>query len=341
MPCGSAKRPRAWQTGRQMSVTVNGKPVEWDPVILEELRVRVMAAFEAHSPVGGEVAGILYGRASNTRWRILNWRELKREDTSKPAVPLGPAELAQARGMVTDWMSDLDLRSLKPIGWFRSRTRGMAALSPEDAEACAAVFGKKGALALILRPSTQRPVAASLIHVSPGEEREASERGVQFDLLPFDQVGPGAPAVPADGSLAPVAQPPGPAAEVPVLAAPRRRFQTFVAALPRVAAFVVAVALVTAGFYLFLDRPVRLDVEYDAASVSLKWNPSVGFLTGATGVELQLNRVPVELPLDRLRSGRHSWPRPAGDLRLGFQLRGEHAAAQHAVATVVSAVAQK
>ncbi|MCX6593976.1 MAG: hypothetical protein NTZ56_20880 [Acidobacteria bacterium] len=327
-----------------MSVTVNGKPVEWDPAVLEELRVRAMAAFEAHSPVGGEIAGILYGRASNTRWRILNWRELKREDSSKPAVPLGPAELAQAQGMVTDWMSDLDLRSLKPIGWFRSRTRGMAALSPEDAEACAAIFGKKGALALILRPSTQRPVAASFIHYTPGEEHEVSQRGVQMDLLPWEQAAAaGDPAALAElrDSTAPAVEPVAPQADVATPAAPRSRFQRFVAALPRVAAFVVAVAAVTAGFYLFLDRPVRLDVEYDAAQVTLKWNPSVGFLTGATGAELQLNRVPVELPLDRLRSGRYSWPRPAGDLRLGFQLRGEYAAAQRGVATVVSAVPKK
>lgn len=327
-----------------MSVTVNGKPVDWDAMALEELRVRAMAAFEAHSPVGGEVAGILYGRASNTRWRILTWRELKREDAAKPAVPLAPAELAQAQGMVTDWMSDLDLRSLKPIGWFRSRTRGMAAFSPEDAEACSAIFGKKGALALILRPSTQRPVAASFVHYTPGAEREASERGVKFDLLPYqpgaavDEPEVTAEAVDTEGS-APAVQPPAPVEPVP---APRRtRLQTFVAALPRVAAFVVAVALVTAGFYLLLDRPVRLDVEYDAANVTLKWNPSVGFLTGATGAELQLNRVPVELPLDQLRSGRHTWPRPAGDLRLAFQLRGEYAAAQHGVATVLSAIPKK
>lgn len=333
-----------------MSLTVNGKPVEWDIMAMEELRLRVMTAFEAQSPVGGEVAGILYGRASNTRWRILAWRELAREDAARPAVPLLPAELAVAKGMVSDWMNDLDLRTLKPIGWFRSRTRGMAALSPEDGEACELIFGKKGALALILRPSTQRPVAAALIHYRPGQpattpdpagpDRIASDRGVQFELVPPEPV---VPVVENPGlPVAAVAAATADSDSVAVLRPVRTRWRTIRAALPRVGAFVGAVAVVAGAAFLALDRPVRLMVDStDARTVKLSWNPSVGFLTGATGAELSINGVDRELPLDRLRAGRLELSRPPGDLRIGFRLRGEYASSQRGVATVVVPPANK
>ncbi len=336
-----------------MSLTVNGKPVEWDIVAMEELRLRVMAAFEAQSPVGGEVAGILYGRASNTRWRILAWRELAREDAARPAVPMPPDELAAAKGMVTDWMHDLDLRTLKPIGWFRSRTRGMAALSPEDGEACELIFGRKGALALILRPSTQRPVAAALIHYRPSEpaaapdpagpDRIASDRGVQFELLPPEPVvvpAAGNPATPSGAAPVSVSRPEPDS--LPARRAVRTRWGTIRAALPRVAAFVGAVAVVTGAVFLALDRPVRLMVDYaDARKVTVSWNPSVGFLSGATGAELSINGVDQELPLDRLRAGRLEIPRPVVDLRIGFRLRGDYASSQRAAATVVVPLANK
>jgi hypothetical protein len=279
------------------------------------------------------------------------WRELAREDATRPAVPLPPAELAAAKGMVSDWMNDLDLRTLKPIGWFRSRTRGMAALSPEDGEACELIFGKKGALALILRPSTQRPVAAALIHYRPGQpastpdpagpDRIASDRGVQFELLPPEPVLPAGDPVPP-AVAAPVAAPTPQSDSLPVQRAVPTRWGTIRAALPRVAAFVGAVVVVAGAVFLALDRPVRLMVDYsDAGKVTVSWNPSVGFLSGATGAELSINGVDQELPLDRLRAGRLEMPRPAGDLRIGFRLRGEYASSQHAAATVVVPLASK
>ena len=331
-----------------MNLLVNGKPVDWDAAVMEQLRLRVMEAFESQAPIGGEVAGILYGRASNTRWRIMAWRELPREDATRPAVPLQPAELALARNMVTDWMSDLDLRTLKPIGWFRSRTRGMAALSPEDSEACEAIFGKKGALALVLRPSTQRPVAAALIHFRPGPtepvadpagpHRAASDRGVGFELLP-----PELPDLPGSASTA-TAEPPQPAPLTEALppsptaqVARVTRWQKVRLALPRVAAFVAAVLAVAGAAFWGLDRPVRLQVDFqNPQTAAVTWNPSVGFLTGATGIELRINDVDHELPLDRLRAGRFEFPRPAGDVRIAFRLRGEHTAGQRGALTVVT-----
>ncbi|MCX6596122.1 MAG: hypothetical protein NTV70_07120 [Acidobacteria bacterium] len=337
-----------------MSLSVNGKPVDWDGTAMEQLRLRVMEAYEAQSPIGGEIAGILYGRASNTRWRILAWRELPREDPSRPAVPLPPGELAVAKGMVSDWMSDLDLRTLKPIGWFRSRTRGMAALSPEDGEACEAIFGKKGALALILRPSTQRPVAAALIHYRPGPpqsapdpagpDRAASNRGVQFELMApeLEKLDIQVPPATVASDTVPTASSPHVPLVPPSTGAARSRWMVIRSAVPRVAAFLAAVAAVAGATFLALDRPVRLAVDYtDARSVTVSWNPSVGFLSGATGVELRINGIDYELPLDRLRSGRHEFPRPQGDLRVGFRLRGEYASAQRGTVTVVVPPAKK
>lgn|GEM_PF-3952289 len=288
-----------------------------------------MLGFEAGEKSGHEICGVLYGRSRETGWRIEGWRPVLREDPARLAVPLSEAESEWARSLARDWMGDLELRSFQPIGWFRSRTRGMAALSPEDAQVCASLFGEPGCLALILRPSTQRPVTAAFFAFQPGGEREASERGVSIALQrPTPQE-----ATPEEPSPAPSVRTSFESAFVEPASGetpePRRRWRV-------AATFSIAVVLSALSGYWWFDRPLRLDARRSGGTVAVRWNRSAGLLSQATGAELTVNGQSVELPLDGLRAGGYDVPGSPRDLRVRLRLRGPNAGSQVETLTIVA-----
>jgi hypothetical protein len=299
---------------------------------MEALREAAMLGFEAGEKSGHEICGVLYGRSRESGWRIEGWRPVVREDPARPAVPLSGAESAWAESLVRDWMSDLELRSFRPIGWFRSRTRGMAALSPEDAQVCERLFGEAGCLALILRPSTQRPMTAAFFAFAPGGERESSERGVSLALERPAAVATERAEEKEAVPEATVAAEPARATLGSALAEAPRRGRRWAALATLLAAFVFSAL----GCFLWLDRPVRLDAGLSGDSVAIRWNRSVGFLSGAAGAELSVNREAVELPLDGLRSGGYNLPGPPRDLRLRLRVRGRNAASQDETIAIVA-----
>lgn len=328
------------------SVIVAEELVEWPEEFEHSLRQAVTEAFEASMPVGLELAGILYGRRAGNVLRLSAWRAIPAEVRSQPALPMSPEEAALYTELVSDYLSDIELRTLQPVGWFRSRTRGMASLSPEDARACATLFGDQVSLALILRPSTQRPMTAAFFHVQDETENEASRRGVEVRWLASKALaGSFAPAIglaPAstsaeESSAEETAPAPAVGLDQPVaipLKKPRRGLSPVWQRIAIGAIAAMALVATTVSAYLIMDRPLRLDAAVREGKLLVTWNPNAGLMSAATGAELMIGKEPFEMTLQQLRTGAAEMPVPeSGPIRL--QVRGPYAAEQREVVTVV------
>jgi len=84
-----------------------------------------------------------------------------------------------------------------------------------------------------------------------------------------------------------------------------------------------------------LDRPLHLDGEIRRSRVILTWNPEAGFMSGATGAELDVGGNATELTEAELRSGTASVPAPPGDFKVSLRLRGPYADNQRSVLTLI------
>jgi hypothetical protein len=304
------------------NLRVDGRLVSFDGDALEALRRHVMERFLAAEPVGEETIGILYGTDEGSL-QVSAWRAISRETPSAPAVPLAAADETALRSLVEDTAG-----GARAIGVFRSRTRGMAALSPEDLAACRKLFGERECLSLILRPSTQRPVAASFRLVAPGEEAESSQRGVRVSLrAPASAAAPVAmkidEATPAEA--APVVE--AAAASLPLAA--RRRW------LKPAVAFAAGVAISIAAIVFYLDRPLRLKVTLDGPRLTVEWNGAAGLVTRAKSATLRVGRTIVPLSQSQLRQGRWTGTAPSSDFPVSLHLHGGVGGPRWAGTTVI------
>ena len=303
--------------------------IDWAADCADQLRRAALEAFRAAQPVGHEITGILFGRRTRGGFRILGWQEIPRQDAARPAAPLTPREREAARDLLESSSSDLRWREMQPVGWFRTRTRGMGSLAPEDIATVRELFGGTPCLALILRPSTQRPLQASFFWVADGAAGESSRRGAQI-LLPDERDRePSAAPEP----LAPVGSTfPGAANSADAFVAPRRPAPLRWMA-PTIA-FLIGVATTAAAGYWWVDRPVQLDVRLEEADqgpiLSISWNKNVGILTRAEGAELQIDQFPIELSRDQLRRAEYRvrLPRPLKETRIRLRIRGPYSDGQ-------------
>lgn len=198
----------------------------------------------------------------------------------------------------------------------------MAALSPEDLAVCQKLFEGRECLCIILRPSTQRPVAASLNFIAPGAEAEASQRGVQIAL---------SPAPVEEEPAAANAAPPTPAAKPPLLPDPPTRRRWLAPAI----AFGAGLLLSALAIYFFVDRPVRLRVDIEGQQVRVSWNRSAGILARAESASLRIAGRTIALTQSQLRLGQWRGPAPQGDFAVSLHVRGGFGSPQWAGVTVV------
>lgn len=303
------------------NLRVGSQLVSCDPKTVEALRRHVMDRFLSAAPVGEEAIGILYGRSGDA-WCVTGWRALERENPQGPAAPLTPADEAGLRSLAA---ATIDGESA--IGVFRSRTRGMAALSPEDVAACQRIFGDRDCLAVILRPSTQRPVVASFHVVRPGAEAESSQRGVRVALTPLEA---------GEEPDAAKAETP-PAVEESSLTQPAAPHRWLKPAL----AFSAGIAFAVLAMLIFIDRPIRLRVEVRDAQVRVQWNRSAGFLTRVESASLRLGNRTVALSQSQLRQGIWIGTAPRGDFALSLHLRGGLGGPRWAGTTIIRDAARE
>ena len=162
-------------TARLSSSSFVAEPVEratvaYDAGVLESMRRVVQAAFDAD---GEPILGLLLGRrsaagASVTAWLPATTLTTGRDDNLRRAI-----ELAR-----------MEYPGEYPIGWFRSKHQGEARLSSEELESAGEVIPGGVPIALVLRPSSQRPLRVSSYLPVPGIPMAGERPFQEFFIQP-------------------------------------------------------------------------------------------------------------------------------------------------------------
>lgn len=144
--------------------SIEGSALHYDPAVLESMRRAAQTAFDSE---GKPVLGILLGRRTHTGTSVTAWLPAH-------AFPSGQeANLARAYELAR-----LEYPSEEALGWFRSKHQGEARLPTEELERSANLLPGGQSLALVLRPSSQRPMRVSS-YVRTGDEPITGERPTQ------------------------------------------------------------------------------------------------------------------------------------------------------------------
>ena len=136
-------------TARLSSSSFAAEPAEratvaYDAGVLESMRRVAQAAFDAD---GEPVLGLLLGRRTSAGGSVTAWL---------PATTLTTGRDANLRRAIE--LARMEYPGEYPIGWFRSKHRGEARLSSEELESAGEVIPGGAPIALVLRPSSQRPL---------------------------------------------------------------------------------------------------------------------------------------------------------------------------------------
>lgn len=136
-------------TARLSSSSFAAEPVErtivaYDAGVLESMRRVAQAAFDAD---GEPVLGLLLGRRTSAGGSVTAWL---------PATTLTTGRDANLRRAIE--LARMEYPGEYPIGWFRSKHQGEARLSSEELESAGEVIPGGVPIALVLRPSSQRPL---------------------------------------------------------------------------------------------------------------------------------------------------------------------------------------
>lgn len=136
-------------TARLSSSSFAAEPAEratvaYDAGVLESMRRVAQAAFDAD---GEPILGLLLGRRTSAGGSVTAWL---------PATTLTTGRDANLRRAIE--LARMEYPGEYPIGWFRSKHQGEARLSSEELESAGEVIPGGVPIALVLRPSSQRPL---------------------------------------------------------------------------------------------------------------------------------------------------------------------------------------
>jgi hypothetical protein len=201
----------SWSTP-QLAVTI-----EYPLEVMDEIRAFACDELQQLSHGGREVGGIMFGSRRERSIRILTWRPMVCEYAEGDSLHLSPADCLALAVQLERARVDLNLRDLRPVGWFVSHPRSGVFLSPSNLETYQGFFPESWQIALVLHPTgTGNALAGFFLREPDGSVKsEASYR--DFSLEPL-HLSPGvshsASVEPAE-TVAPLAR-----AELPNVAQP-------------------------------------------------------------------------------------------------------------------------
>jgi hypothetical protein len=315
----------------------SGLALEYSPAVLESIREAVAREFLNSTDRGVSLTGLLLGRAQGGSIQIRGW---------EPASVDG-----------SDWIAALESQvrlaeraEREVVGWFRSRATGDGRLIEEDIRAMEQIFPGQQRVALILRPSNQRPMLAAF-HLRDANGHFAPDRPTQkfyvYPTVTGSSAGDLLPATPVTVQVT------APAAPLEVRPAEVRKTDLIAGATPvrtvnvtprripiwALALGGVAMATVLAGLFALImplilgpARPVAkpqpelgLRVVASAKEWDIRWdralleriNPNEGVLTVKQGATVD------SIPLSgfQLMLGAHSVPRLGDDLQILLEVQ--------------------
>jgi len=234
-------------TARLSTAAFAATPMEkstiwFDPQVLESMRRVAQSAFDANVL---PVAGILLGHRTSGGVRVTGW------------LAAATVALAVDRARV-------EHPEQAPLGWVKSKHQGEARFALDDLEKLGPVTAGVLPLAVVLRPSSQRPMRAACYWSSPGVALASERPAQEFFIQPGEQAAaPSQNAVPIVPRVDPEASPfrnlwmvdqPGSGASMQ----PVSRFEESIArlrwALP--AALLIVVTLAGLAIRVFYSDPL-------------------------------------------------------------------------------------
>lgn len=171
-------------------------PVIYSRAALHDLSVDVFEAFQAFSPGGYEIGGVLFGTADQDEIRITATRPIPCEHRFGPEFILSSQDETIMQQLLLTYRRDAALAELAPVGWYRSRSKGVIEISDPDILIWNRFFPQPWQVVLVLCPSMDEPVKAGFF-VRPPLGTELARRALQvFDAsltapVPVDPAEPG------------------------------------------------------------------------------------------------------------------------------------------------------
>jgi hypothetical protein len=217
-------------------------------------------------PHGGvEVGGLLFGTVEKDGTRIEAFRPIACDHASGPSFVLSEGDLERLMVQLDTAGSDPELASLKPVGWFLSRTRSPLQLIERELVLFDLFFPEPGMLTVMVKPERFQPTRFTFL-VRDREGKVARDAGPPPVILPL----PGRGTSSADQSV--------PATPAPVAssAAPQPELQAEAPTLPSIVPVAKAEAPVAKELEDASETPTetppKLDLEqvplaFDAATV--------------------------------------------------------------------------
>lgn len=163
----------AWEAG-------DGHQVEYSQAVMEEIRSAAVEGFMAAPHGGVEVGGVLFGDQEADKVRITAQRPLLCEHAYGPGFRLSERDHSGLREL----LKRTDEQGLRPVGWYRSRTRSAVELSEEDLLVHRRYFSKGWQVVLVVKPYRVDDTRARFFLLQADGTVVGSEKA-EFPLLPY------------------------------------------------------------------------------------------------------------------------------------------------------------
>lgn len=319
MQTGAQRQPEfgTWQIAGQTP------PVVYSRAALHDLSVDVFEAYQAFSPGGYEIGGVLFGTADEEEIRVTATRPIPCEHRFGPEFILSSQDETTMQQFLLTYRRDAALAELVPVGWYRSRSKGTVEISDTDIQIWNRFFPQPWQVILVLCPSMDEPVKAGFFF-RPTAGEDLARRALQvFDAsltapVPVDQ---------DETVAAAYAEPPSELMTPPGVRAGGMRWPWIV--LPFVALVVAALAT-----FLFLENgkqqpvpappSVALRIVQQSGQLQVAWNASSLPIQQARQATLEIEDGvrSVSLPLDPaiLQLGYWMVPRTSADVTVRLEV---------------------
>ena len=319
--------------------------IEYSLEVLDSIRAEAVGGLNLFRHGGVEVGGVLFGQKDANQICIIQSRAFQSDHARGPGFILSEKDELDLGRLIQKAADEPELRGLEPVGWYRSRTRSAASLSPEDVTLYDRHFPQPWQIAMVLCPTSVGPADVGFFFREASGALRAESPYNTFTVLPLQrkQVLVDAPKPSPRLAMNPppevtVTQPPDARPRTPrptahlfsVISRPTyARWGWLLASL-----FIGALAIALIAGLLNLPRPSlgsrpTLDlhaIDRDGA-VHIEWNrdadfvlasqkASLSFLDGGEKSETQLSR-------DLLHNGRLVYYRKSPDVEIRMLVHRE------------------
>jgi proteasome lid subunit RPN8/RPN11 len=310
--------------------------IEYSAEAMERIRRHVLEAFYSVPRGGAEAGGVLFGRRSERRIRILAAAPAACQHLSGPSFILSSEDERALATMLRSGWSD-GIPGLQPLGWYHSQTRQELSLSGSDVELWHRFFPEAWQVALVVRPTSLNVTrAAFFFREADGSVRTRSSYA-EVDLFTAPAaIAESPPELPelilqrrlpeppppearrpeplAESLPVPMPLEPAPAAPAPEPETPRPAAPKFITEPARRGwAWTAGIVVLVAGVGFFAGRElltpmgVQLRLERRGSQWLVKWNPGAAAVeaatTGALHVEDGNSNSAIVLDRPRLAAG--------------------------------------